>query len=479
MESDNSTDYDTTQTGISYPQDFSLEKVDILTTYGETIKIKHMVTELSFFEDIYSFVVSGYIILVDAVGLIEKLKLTGNEYLRLVYGKSREQSDSEKNTNIYRIYKVGQKRPIGNNTSDFFTLYFCSEQLLLSEQNKISKSYKSGKQIATEKNSDPADRGIINDILENQLQVSPNKIAKIEETYGIYNFIIPRLKPLEAISWLSTYARPKNTEFKGADMLFFQTNDGFYFRSLQSMYKDDVYATYKYQSKNTNAVGTKNALIEGIRSVLDIEYVKAFDVLHDTGSGTYANRLVSIDPFTKRYKITNFNYNDYASNSVQLNENPIIGPGKNKLGEKQTEAYNGTFKVFISNPNQQDVGYIKDSPGSVAKDIYAETFIPFRTAQLSLANYTVLKLLVPGDSAITAGKTINLNIFSSAPDANGNRILDEYFSGKYLVTAVRHIIQASGNYQTILEIAKESLKTQVITPDSTSAAQQRVINEAY
>ena len=33
--------------------------------------------------------------------------------------------------------------------------------------------------------------------------------------------------------------------------------------------------------------------------------------------------------------------------------------------------------------------------------------------------------------------------------------LDRYYSGKYLVTAVRHVIQSQGVFQTILEIAKE------------------------
>ena len=37
--------------------------------------------------------------------------------------------------------------------------------------------------------------------------------------------------------------------------------------------------------------------------------------------------------------------------------------------------------------------------------------------------------------------------------------LDTYYSGKYLVTAVRHIIQSQGAFQTILEISRESPAT--------------------
>jgi hypothetical protein len=38
------------------------------------------------------------------------------------------------------------------------------------------------------------------------------------------------------------------------------------------------------------------------------------------------------------------------------------------------------------------------------------------------------------------------------------RDLDEFYSGKYLVTAVRHIIQ-QGAYQTVIEICKDSSPT--------------------
>ena len=429
------------------------------------------------FEDIYSFVVSGYVILVDAVGLMEKLQLDGNEYLRVVYGKSRSQSNLASD-HYFRIYKVGNRRPIGNYSSEFFTLYFCSEELLLSEQKKISKSYKQGRQIASAKDAEEADMGIINDILQNELDVSPYKIDTIEETYGTYNFVIPRLKPLEAISWLSTYARPMNNKV-GADMLFFQTSRGFNYRSLQSLYQQEPYATYKYQPKNVDQVGQKISLYEGLTSVLDFQYVKAFDTLHETSSGTYANRLISVDPLSKKYNITDFSYSDYTAKAESLNKNPVIGASQNKFGIKQTQAYDGKLKVFVSNANQDRLEYVKDKPGSVAKDIYAETFIPYRTAQIALANYTVLKLLIPGDSFLTAGKTINFNLYSLVTDQNENRQLDKYFSGKYLVTAVRHIIQSSGGYQTILEVAKESVVMKISAPDATSSEQQRVINEAY
>ena len=58
-----------------FPQGFSLEAVTIKTDFGQDVDVRNLTLELSFFEDIYSFVVSGYVILKDAIGIVENYKL--------------------------------------------------------------------------------------------------------------------------------------------------------------------------------------------------------------------------------------------------------------------------------------------------------------------------------------------------------------------------------------------------------------------
>jgi hypothetical protein len=65
-----------------------------------------------------------------------------------------------------------------------------------------------------------------------------------------------------------------------------------------------------------------------------------------------------------------------------------------------------------------------------------------------------MKIAIPGDPGITAGRTINFNLLSL--NQGNTRELDKLYSGKYLVTAVRHIISVPDSYQTILEICKDS-----------------------
>jgi hypothetical protein len=424
--------------GNFYPQDFDLESVDIITDSGEVYKLKYLVTELSFFEDIFSFACSGNVILRDAVGIIEKLQLNGSEFIQITYGKYKSQDESSKNKRRYKLYKVGNRKPSGNKASEFFTLYFCSEELLLSEQLKISKSYK-GQAVSD----------IVFNLLkddENGLKVNVMKIQNIEQTYGTYDFVVPRLKPFEAISWLSGYARP--SEDTGADMLFFETNDGYYFRSLQSMFSDDTYATYKYQPSNIGNMDNR-------MNILEYEFIKTYDSLDATSSGINASRLITIDPLNRTQTVTDFNKDKLEGYSNS-------GSSVNRFNKKSTEMYDGSFRLAFGNSNQVDDPYIKQSQGDVAKDIFVETYVPNRSAQIALSNYTVMKAIIPGDSGITAGRTVEILLYSLQVDGdnkNQTRAKDEYFSGKYLVTAVRHIIQTQGVFQTVLELAKESLKS--------------------
>ncbi|NBP55078.1 hypothetical protein EBU71_00805 [bacterium] len=426
--------------GAYYAQDFSLETLNFLTASGQRFELKRLLVEMSYYEDLYSFTASGHITITDSQGFIELFQMTGNEFIEINFGKVKNGPNN--NDQLFRVYKIGDKKPVGNLNTETYTLYFCSEELLLSEQIKISKSY------AGQKISD-----MVENILIDKLRVPQAKINVIEPTTGLYDFVIPRLKPFEAISWLSIYARPANNGSVGADMLFFETKDGYNYRSLQSMFKEEPYATYKYQTQNIEM--DKQSFKEKTISVLDYEFVKTYDSVNEISSGTFANRLISIDPLTRTYKVTDFDYLKYKDQAVSLNEGDVSNALKNRLGLTQYETYDATLKVALSNAGQNDAAYFKEIPGSVAKNVAIETYVPNRTAQIALANYTVVKITIPGDPGLTVGRTVEFNLMSLKPGTNEKQ-LDKFYSGKYLVSAVRHIIQPN-KYQTVVEISKDSV----------------------
>jgi len=124
--------------GVFYTQDYSLDTINFLTATGQKFDLRKLLVELCYYEDIYSFSVSGYLTVQDGQGFIELLQLTGNQFLELNFGKIKGAPNNIKQT--VRVYKVENRKPSGNMNTESYKMYFCSEELILSEQTKISKS---------------------------------------------------------------------------------------------------------------------------------------------------------------------------------------------------------------------------------------------------------------------------------------------------------------------------------------------------
>ena len=423
--------------GIKSQLDYSLTNLTLLTSVT-TFDLKNTMQEISYNEDIFNNVLSGYVMIVEASGFIETLAVNGTEFLRLTFSKFGDRSNQI--DKLFRVYKLGKRKLEGTMYKESYVLYFCSEELLLSEQYKISKRYK-----------DYLISDIVSDVLSNYLKVPSNKNGTIETTYGKYNFIIPTLKPFDAINFVTKYARP-NPQNPGADMLFYEDKNGFQYRSLQSLMKQPSYYTYTYKPKNINS----KDLNTDVHNVLTYEFLDSFDTLNGITSGTFANQLISINPLTRSKKVTNFSYDTYQKNAKNLNPYGIIDDSTNRNGDNLSQTPQAMLKLVFSNFDSASSSYVAGVPGAAGNDIYAETFIPNRTAQLGLANYTRLRISVPGDCNLTVGRVLTFNLTSRNTKNDG--ALDKYYSGNYFITGVRHIIDLT-RFRTILEITKESVPT--------------------
>lgn len=436
--------------GIIYPKDYALINLILLSSTGP-IDLKNMMVELSYHEDLFINTTSGYLMITDSMGYIEALHLTGNEYLRITFGKTT--NDPNPVDKLHRVFSVSRRKLEENMSTESYCLEFCSEELIISEQYKLCKSYNGGK-ISDN----------IQDILNTYLKVPEKNIIVIEESYGVYDFVIPKMKAFAAINWLSTYARPKNDK-PGADMFLYEDKFGYNFRSLQSLMSNPTYRSYSYNPKNTDP---SNLNVDAY-NITTYEILNSYDTLSAINSGVFANQLLSFNILTRERKITNFDYGAYQSQAVTLNPAPITNDATNKFGHKLNDTSEAMMKLVYSNFNQQNVDYIKSRPaGSTSNDIFAETYIPHRTAQIPMVNYTRLKISLPGDSNLTIGMVIDFSLLSINPTVKNP---DKFYSGRYLVSAVRHMITIT-EFKTVLELIKDSTPTQYATPDVSSVLWQ-------
>jgi hypothetical protein len=290
----------------------------------------------------------------------------------------------------------------------------------------------------------------------------------MQETEGLYDFVIPYKKPFEAINWLSNYAKPVGKD--GADFLFYENSEGFNFYSLQNLFAQKPYTKFIYIPRSASGSIPENfsgklweikskELGRDIIGIKSYVFLDTFDTLYGTTTGAFANRLISIDPLTRTFKNTTFDYSTYFNNNNKLNGYSLIPDIKNRLGKRPNESYDAVLKVMVSNPDQKKAIGINEEPWNVANDIRAENYVPNRTAQLSLSHYSRIKLSVSGDPNLTVGMLVGISLpssrskYGSGYDAGQE---DPYHSGNYMITAVRHIIDYNNKYETILEVVKDS-----------------------
>jgi hypothetical protein len=452
-------------TNITNPQEFIISNVDLITSSGQIINLKPSIIELSIYEDMYSGVVSGHVSLTDSQGFIEIFNINGFNFLKISFSRFGDQNSL--NDAYFRIHKIANNNPVTRGNEEF-TINFVSEDVFLNQQTKVVKSYKE-KRISE----------IINDILDTEL--NSGRVRDIDETEGAYSFIISNKNPLEAIQWLCGYAKPAKVQSNkpGADMIFFDTVDGYKFKSLQSLYSDSsnpTYAEYFFSPISVYSPTDREYLEYGIRNMLSFNIKKHFDSLQATQIGLYANKLLTIDPLLQTYQVTEFKYDEYFPNATTLNQHPLTNGYENRKGKTASQMTNAAFKVMTTNAKERENPLIKnrDSLATVAPSIDIETYLPNRTAQIGLSRSAIVEFTIYGDANLKVGSKVKLNVPSlSLEDDTGKKAINKYYSGYYLVSAIRHILNFRGQYLCVVEAVTDSLSYQNQLTDNSSGNIQR------
>jgi len=452
---------------ITNPQEFVIKNVDLLTASGTIINLKPVIKELSIYEDMFAGLVSGFVSLTDSQGFIEALNITGFNFIRVSFGKLNADNPNFSIDKYFRIHKIGETYPITRSNEEYI-INFISEDVFMSEQKKVLKSYKEQKI-----------KDIILDILYTDVQATEKTFlgeqnGTFEDTEGTYNFIISNKKPFQAIQWLCGYAKPAkvgNSGF-GADMLFFENLNGYNFRSLQSMYDQSVYSEYVYGPQANYTPDEAQYLNYGLKNMVSFKVKNHFDSLQATNYGLYANKILTIDPLLQEYYVTEFKYDEYIKNAKKLNNSPLTSGYLNRDKKTVSETTDAVFKVMTTNRNQRQQPLVKADANilaTVAPSIDIETYIPHRTAQLGLARYTVVEFGIYGDPNLAIGSKVKLNIPSLIlEDSTGKKAYNKYYSGNYLVSAVRHMLDFRGRYFCTVEAITDSLSAPNILTDNSS-----------
>ena len=450
---------------ISYRQD----KEESLP---KTMDIRGITLTMSITEDIFSNCLNGSIMVYDTQDIRSLLPLTGLERLSFSFNTPGLPGyDMTENNGVpFHIYKVDTiRKDTSNDIGQFYKIFFCSPEMYYNHISTVSRAY-----------AGPVEVGV-RDIFRNSKYLNSKKRLFVEDTATNAKYVIPSMKPFNAINFLSNQC--VSGKYNNAGYLFFENSNGFHFRSLESMLAMGGAVArptvWNFQSQIVQTQDSKKPEVKDIQkrmqTVIKYEFGRQVDALENIKNGLYANRLVVHDAFNKTIKTHDFNYKDNFEKSFHTettgDETDTI-----KTITPDTQL-NDTGKGLYEYPNAKKMVVTETS--KVHNDfefVPTKETLPKITSQNRVNRNMNMSLLVYGNTSLNCGDVINFTVPVMQP---GEDVLpNPYTSGRYLIMAIKHTIAVTTqNHTMVLKCMKDSVRTPLPSEEDALIVGKDDINE--
>lgn len=435
---------------LNEPGDVITEEIILTNLSGVKLDIRNFCRALSLFEDMFSNVLMGTAIIFDSNNLISKIPFKGDEYLTISY---RTPGFKEKISKSFFITKVDNVQFIATDRQKLYTLNFMSIEGFQDNIKAVHKKYTGSTDT------------IVTKVFEEYLQ-QPRSVISGGQTPTFFRqglssnatIVVPSWNPLKVINWAS--ARSFVSATSAPNFLFFESNKGFYFDSVEQLVKEqreskEIFAEYIYfPGANTIQVNTKGnykytkpELTKQFSIVRQMNQFKQYDLVEGQDYGYYASRLVSIDLGLKVRREIDIDYTQ-KFNTFEHLEKPAF-----KTYSTNVQRDPETYKIVLHKQYRVH---------NDAKDPLHEKWALERNSLMfELSKNFRIELEVPGRTDIEVGKIINFLYPKNIDKTEGiieEDALDPYLSGLYLVTAIRHEF-ALNKHTMFMELIKDSFKT--------------------
>jgi hypothetical protein len=381
--------------------DVTISTVSIHSTKG-TLNATERAIQISVFETIFMPAIYAELIIRDDGSLSSYLPLSGEETINIEFSAD---SRKEAKYELTIISMEGGAQEAGGRSKSY-AIKAISPEIHEHQRSKIMKSY----------NTNISD--VVKDVCTKYLKTK--KKVDVQDTKGIQSLALTNKKPFEAIDLIRK--RAVSEEDKSSSYVFFENQDGFVFKTIEKLFSEGDTGDRVFTHDSTIRT---DATASGFRNIIAYNQPKGFNSSSKVGGGGLKNQVKTLD-----MKTLTFNKADHevdvgqfksADGSMKDNNSSEF---KSKFGE--TAATHSFIPLDGYRPNTNINDATSDQKGFISQ--LAQSSINF---------------LVIGDSELTAGKLMEakLNDVSSASGGGGE---DTQISGKYLMTAVRHMIGPDG-----------------------------------
>ena len=430
---------------LSQSTQFKIKDLTLITKLGN-VNIAGIYQEINIYDSMFMPCIRGEILIQDAIGLSSKLLLDGSEYLSMEILKG-EESGPTTFKKTFRIYRQSNRENINQN-SEIYILHFTSEEMIFSEQKKVNQSF----------NGTYTD--IVNVILKKYLGVTSKKLGSIENSKGLHTVIIPNLSPFDTMDWLSKRAIDSDSL---PNFLFFENKYGYNFVSLTELIKREPIMNINFEPKNLSVSGGQE--FYGAR---EAKIINSTNYIESIKNGVYSGKFIGIDLLTRKVNINQIDFNQtYNKTKVHLNKYPNFTTAANRDGKDAAHMFDSKVSLYAFATTRKDTSWVKENDAQTGTNIDDTHAYVFQRAPI-LANLlqTTIHLNIPGNFGVTSGAIINLKMPIKSGKTEVGEGLDQTLTGKYIVTATRHVIKGD-MHETVIEVATDSTNKPLVRQQTT------------
>jgi hypothetical protein len=413
---------------IRFAGDVAIEVVNIVTVNGMKQNITNQVLSIEIYEDLFSPFTTGAIMVKDSYDFVNLLPFVGEELVNIkIYTPSLEEKDYIEQQ--FYIYKVSD-RIISGDRKVFYKLNFISKEAIADINKNISKAYD----------------GRISDIAKTLISdqsygLESPKTAVIEDTQNKTKFISNYWTPVKSLNYIANVAVNKNSS---ANYLFFENRKGLNFVSMEYLYNQPTAQEFVYDNYARDVQADGRSIInlnEDYKRIVELDVPVLNNYLDRADSGMLASRVISFDPFTKKYfsktydMITDYQETYHLNPHAPISDKSIRYPNSRILRIPRQYA---TFNGYSDTSNL--------------------TSVQRRVSQMAQAQNTKINITVLGRSDYTVGMKVKVELNKIQPIAKeelAEDILDEILSGYYIVSAINHSINRD-KHECAMELIKDS-----------------------
>tara|TARA_B100000131_G_scaffold314932_1_gene352534 strand:- start:12 stop:1265 length:1254 start_codon:yes stop_codon:yes gene_type:complete len=408
---------------------YLISKCTLIPNEGSSLKepydLVRGVAAIDYYESIENPTIALIVTFIDVDQVIGREGITGGEYIDVTI-KDGDEDEFKIESKKHRLILNSVRNMVTQSNKQVATLEFVSLEAITNETSRLNQKFTGNVSETVRKILEDDKQGI----LTKKKIFGPKKVDEIEEDRATnsYSFVGNLRRPFDTIQWLcpKTQSTPKSFGF-----LFYETIDGFHFRSIDKLLKQDA---VPYQQADRPIEGNK---------IIENNVNQTNDIGMNLRQGMYANRTLYVDIENQTLQEVDFDVTKLdLKKPLKLLDGIEKHPSRlmlrvNDFGVAQVGAAKTEVQPESELAVYQNKSYIRNNL------LFSQS----------------LSISIPLNTTLRAGVMINIRL--PLKKEEGNEGTDSYGSdrtndpsGRYLILNLRHLV-GGGLAETQLELIRD------------------------